>query len=381
MSSKHVIPTLAATVACALGVVPVASASSDPETASSANWAGYVVGGSSSSTQFKSVSGSWVAPTAKCSSGQSYSSFWVGLGGASGGSSSAADSGSWSDSSSGMGSDPSSSSTSDTSLEQAGTEADCDASGSASYSAWYELVPSAPVTVSMAVHPGDHITSKVTVDGGNVTIQLNDSTTGGSFEKTLQVSSADVSSAEWIAEAPSTCSQGVSDCTPLPLADFGTAQFSGASATTTDGHTGTVSDSDWQTAAVQLSPGASDQGFGAQFTSYGSSNSAGATPSSLSSDGSSFSVAYSADASSGSSSGSSGSAGSAGSAGYGDPTGGSGGYGDPTGGYGGDGGYGGYGGYGDPTGGYGGDGGYGAYGGYGDAGGWGSYGYVIVPGA
>jgi hypothetical protein len=280
-----------------------------------------------------------------------------------------------------MGSDPSSSSTSDTSLEQAGTEADCDASGSASYSAWYELVPSAPVTVSMAVHPGDHITSKVTVDGGNVTIQLNDSTTGGSFEKTLQVSSADVSSAEWIAEAPSTCSQGVSDCTPLPLADFGTAQFSGASATTTDGHTGTVSDSDWQTAAVQLSPGASDQGFGAQFTSYGSSNSAGATPSSLSSDGSSFSIAYSADASSGSSSGSSGSAGSAGSAGYGDPTGGSGGYGDPTGGYGGDGGYGGYGGYGDPTGGYGGDGGYGAYGGYGDAGGWGSYGYVIVPGA
>ncbi len=390
MSSKHVIPTLAATVACALGVVPVASASSDPETASSANWAGYVVGGSSSSTQFKSVSGSWVVPTVKCTSGQSYSSFWVGLGGANGGSSSASDSSSWSDPSSGMSS--SSSSASNTSLEQAGTEADCDASGSPSYSAWYELVPSAPVTVSMAVHPGDHITTKVTVDGGNVTMQLNNTTTGGSFEKTLQVSSADVSSAEWIAEAPSQCSQGVSDCTPLPLADFGTAQFSGASTTTTDGHTGTISDSDWQSAAVQLSPGASDQGFGAQFTSYGSSNSAGATPSSLSSDGSSFSVAYSADAGSGSSSASTGTAGSAGSGGYGDPTGGSGGYGDPTGGDGGYGGYGdptagyggdgGYGGYGDPTAGYSGDGGgYGAYGGYGDAGGWGGYSFVIVPGA
>jgi hypothetical protein len=377
MTSKHVVPTLAATVACALGVVPVASASSDVQTASSANWAGYVVGGSSSSTQFKSVSGSWEAPTAKCTSGQGYSSFWVGLGGSSGGSSSASDAGSWADPSSGMGSDSSSS----TSLEQAGTEADCNASGSPTYSAWYELVPSGPVTVDMAVHPGDHITSKVTVDGGNVTIQLNNSTTGGSFEKTLQVSSADVSSAEWIAEAPSTCSQGVSDCTPLPLTDFGTAQFSSASATTTDGHTGSISDSAWQTAAVQLSPSASEQGFGAQFTSYGS-DSAGATPSSLSSDGSSFSVAYSADASSGSSSGSTGSAGSAGSTGsagsggYGDPTGGSGGYGDPTGGYGGDGGYGGYGGYGDPTAGYG-----GGYGGYGDAGGWGGYGYIIVPGA
>ena len=300
MTSKHVFPTLAATVACALGVVPAASASADVQTASSANWAGYVVGGSSSAIKYKSVSGSWVAPTVKCSSGQSFSSFWVGLGGSDASASSTSDSGSWSDpsamSGSGSASGSGSDSSSATSLEQAGTEADCNASGSASYSAWYELVPSAPVKVGMAVHPGDHITSKVTVDGGNVTIQLNNSTTGGSFEKTLQVSGADVSSAEWIAEAPSTCSQGVSDCTPLSLADFGTAQFSGASATTTDGHTGTISDSDWQTAAVTLSPSASQQGFGdSQFTSL-DSGSAGATPSSLSSDGSSFSVAWSGDA-------------------------------------------------------------------------------------
>ena len=273
-------------------------------------------------------------------------------------------------------------SSSATSLEQAGTEADCNASGSASYSAWYELVPSAPVTVGMAVHPGDHITSKVTVDGGNVTIQLNNSTTGGSFEKTLQVSGADVSSAEWIAEAPSTCSQGVSDCTPLSLADFGTAQFSGASATTTDGHTGTISDSAWQTAAVTLSPSASQQGFGdSQFTSL-DSGSAGATPSSLSSDGSSFSVAWSGDAGSGSGSASDGSgsagagAGAGGSDGSGYPGGagdGSGGYGGYGGGYGAGGGYGSYGGDG-----YSGGGGY--SGGYGDDGGWGGYGYAYVPG-
>jgi hypothetical protein len=371
MTSKRAIPTLAATVACALGVVPAASASTDVQTASSANWAGYVVGGSSASTSYKSVSGSWVAPTAKCTSGQGFSSFWVGLGGSGSGSSS-------------------SSGTSEA-LEQTGTEADCNANGTPTYSAWYELVPSAPVKVDMAVHPGDHISSKVTVDGSNVTINLNNSTTGGSFSKTLQMSNPDVSSAEWIAEAPSTCQQGVSNCSPLTLADFGTVQFSGASATTTDGHTGTISDSDWQTAAVTLSPSASQDGFSGQFTSYGSS-SAGATPSSLSSDGSSFSVAYSADASSaGSSAGSAGSAGAAGSAGSGDGYGdGSGGYGSSTGGYGSSGygdGSGGYGssGYGDGSGGYGygdggGWGGYGSYGGYGDAGGYGGSSYSYVPG-
>jgi hypothetical protein len=175
------------------------------------------------------------------------------------------------------------------------------------------------------------------------------------------MSNPDVSSAEWIAEAPSTCNQGVSDCTPLSLADFGTVQFSGASATTTDGHTGTISDSDWSTAAVQLSPGASQSGFGeAQFASY--QGSAGATPSSLSSDGSSFSVAYSAGSASGASPDTSGSTGSGYPSGAGDGYG----YGD---------GYGGYGG------GYGGWGGYGSYGGYGSDGGWGGDGYAYVPGA
>lgn len=331
MKRTRVISTVAVTAACALGAVPAASASTDAQSAASANWAGYVVGGSSSSTRYKSVSGSWVAPTAKCSSGQGYSSFWVGLGG------------SGSDSS-GTGA-----------LEQAGTEADCNADGSVGYFAWYELVPSAPVKVDMAVHPGDHITSKVTVNGTDVTIHLANVTTGATFDRTLQMSNPDVSTAEWIAEAPSTCSQGVSDCTPLSLGDFGTVQFSGASATTTDGHAGTISDSAWQTDAVTLSPGASQSGFGdAQFTSQDSSGSAGATPSSLSSDGSSFSVAWSADAGSGATSGSSGATG------------------DPAAGYGG---------------GYGGDpGGYGGYPGYGysDGDGYGygyGYGYAYVPGA
>lgn len=267
MKLKRGVPILAATAACTLGVaVPAASAATDVQQASSENWAGYVVGGrGSSNQQFKSVSGNWVQPTAKCTSGQSYSAFWIGLGGS--GQSDA--------------------------LEQDGTEADCSATGAPSYFAWYEMVPKAPVRVNMAIHPGDHMSSRVTVSGTNVSFWLADQTTGATYSHTFQMSSPDTSSAEWIAEAPSACNGGVSNCTPLALADFGTAQFSNATATDTNGHSGTISDPNWSAAAVTLSPGASNMGF-ATYDPTAQTSSAGATPSSLSSDGSSFSVAWSA---------------------------------------------------------------------------------------
>src|SRR5271166_218699 len=47
----------------------------------SQNWAGYVAGSSDGSTQFSNVSGSWVQPASKCTSGQDYAAFWVGIGG------------------------------------------------------------------------------------------------------------------------------------------------------------------------------------------------------------------------------------------------------------------------------------------------------------
>jgi hypothetical protein len=293
------------------------AATVDQQSAVSQNWAGYVAGG----TQFSSVSGSWVQPTAKCGSGQTYSAFWVGIGGSSNQSSA---------------------------LEQTGTQADCAADGSTEYYAWYELVPAAPVTLDLAIKPGDHISAKVNVSGSNVTVSLSDQTTGQSTTKTLQMDNPDTSSAEWIAEAPSAC-DGSGSCQTLPLADFGTVQFTSATATA-NGHTGTISDPNWSAQPVQLGGG------GISEVSYGSGAGAdGASPSSLSSDGSSFSVASQA------SSGSTGTSGGAGDYGYGD-----GGYGD--GGYG-DGGYPGAGdGYG--YGGYPGDG----YGQYGNGGGSYSYG-------
>ncbi|MGZ4261265.1 MAG: G1 family glutamic endopeptidase [Solirubrobacteraceae bacterium] len=233
---------------------------------------GYVAGG----TQFSSVSGSWVEPEANCSSGQGYSSYWVGLGGA--GNESQA-------------------------LEQTGTEMDCSDTGSGSHHAWYELVPAAPVDLDLNISAGDHMTGKVTVSGSNVTISLSDETTGQSATKNLQMDNPDVSSAEWIAEAPSQCDG--SGCQPLPLADFGKVSFSNSTATA-NGHTGTISDSNWSSQAVQL-----DGGAGGGFVS--DSSSATAAPSSLSSDGSSFSVSY------GSGGGQTTTAGDPGSAAGGDP--------------------------------------------------------------
>jgi hypothetical protein len=357
---KRTFSVVAATAVCALVAAASASAATDVQQAQSGNWSGYVSGANGGSTKFKTVSGSWVVPTANCASAgePTYSAFWVGLGGAD-----------------------------DTeALEQDGTEANCSAAGAASYYAWYELVPKAPVRVDLTVSPGDHISSKVTVDGTSVSIWLSDETSGQTFSKTLSMSNPDTSSAEWIAEAPSQCDGSVSSCTPLPLTNFGTAQFTSSSATDADGHTGPISDPEWAATAVTLSPDAGSMGFeGASFTSTGGSG--GATPSALTDDGSAFSVAYSSD---GAGAQSGGSGFGAGSGGY---SGGAGGYGDGSGGYGnGSGGYG-YGGsgYGDGSGGYGYDGGgygdgSGGYGygdgsdGYGDGYGDGS-GYYVVPGA
>jgi hypothetical protein len=280
-----------------------AAADVSPVASSSDNWAGYVAG----NNNFSSVSGSWVQPAVQCTSGGTYSVFWVGIGGSSGQSGA---------------------------LEQAGTQADCTNDGQTDYHAWYELVPAAPVTLDLAVKPGDHITTKVSVSGSNVTINMSNQTTGATVSKTVQASQIDTSSAEWIAEAPSQCDQG-GNCQPLPLADFNTVNFTGATATA-GGHTGTISDSDWSAQPVQLSGGGGGYGYDPTAVDYGQSGSAGAQPTTLSSDGSSFSVSYGNSSSSASGTGT---VDPYGDGGYGYPDPGYGyGYGDPSYGYG----YGGY---------------------------------------
>jgi hypothetical protein len=270
MNAKRVFPILTVAAACAAGAVPVASAkAADVQQASSGNWSGYVVGSSAANRTFKTVTGSWVQPAAKCAADTSgtYSAFWVGLGGATGAEA----------------------------LEQDGTEVNCSTSGKATYYAWYELVPKAPVKVDVAVHPGDHMTATTSVNGQNVTETIVNHTTGATFSKTLTMSDPDVSSAEWIAEAPSQCEGSVDNCSALPLSDFGKVTFSDASATDSTGHTGTIGDSDWETARLTLASGAESAAGGAGPIGYGGESdtaSAGATASKLSDGGSAFSVSY-----------------------------------------------------------------------------------------
>ncbi len=324
MNTKHLISTLAVAGSVTFAVASSASAATtDPQTAASGNWSGYAVGApNGSNEQFTSVSGSWTEPSANCNAGQGVASFWVGLGGA--------------------GQDSQA-------LEQTGTEVDC-SSGMAKHIAWYELIPSAPVNFNLAISAGDHMSARVTVDGRNVTMYLKDDTTGQSASKTLQTNNIDTSSAEWIAEAPSQC-DGSGGCTPMPLADFGKVDFTSSSATA-GGHTGTISDSAWQSQPIELSPGAGGGASG--FVSDTSTSTAGAQPTGLSSDGSSFSVSWAGNATQVSTSGGSG-GGYGGGSGYGGGYGAGSGYGDGSG-YG----YGGGSGYGDGSGyGYGGGSGYG----------------------
>ena len=91
-----------------------------------------------------------------------------------------------------------------------------------SYSVWYEFYPAAPVYASWTPSPGDHVTVYVnyTASNGTFVATVVDSTLGKSYVSPYTaVSGAQRSSAEWIAEAPSSARS------ILPLADFGTVYF------------------------------------------------------------------------------------------------------------------------------------------------------------
>jgi hypothetical protein len=236
--------------------------------ANSSNWAGYAVtplGATTSTTPttpttptiptaFTSVSGNWVQPAVSCAKSKAtYAAFWVGLGGFS----------------------PTSQA-----LEQIGTEATCTTAGKAKYSMWYELVPAASVPIRFKVFPGNALAAFVKVSGTQVTLQIRNLTRKTNFTKTLTMAEPDVSAAEWIAEAPTGCN--ASGCVQLPLAKFSTLTFTKASATTSDGHTGTISDATWSPTVINLEDTSSR--FAAETS--------GALPSPVSTDGASFAIVW-----------------------------------------------------------------------------------------
>jgi hypothetical protein len=178
----------------------------------STNWAGYAVTGAT----FTDVKGSWVEPSVSCTTASattkqngksatngknkpsksqpSYAAFWIGLDG----------------------------DVSNT-VEQTGTDSDCNGS-TAVYYAWYEFYPAFPVNLPNPVRPRDAMSADVSVAGGNVNITISDSTQNWTYTTSQKDKNYALSSAEWIAEAPS-------GPQVLPLADFGAVTFTGASAT------------------------------------------------------------------------------------------------------------------------------------------------------
>ena len=239
-------------------------ASNDGSQSVSANWSGYTLqDANAAGLEFTSVTGTWTVPVTTCDSTSTASAaFWVGLGG---------------------------SSDTATGLEQTGTGADC-SNGTAKYYAWYEILPAASVTVPLKVKPGDQITTSVNVSGTTVLVQIKNRTRKTRFTKALTVAAPDLSSAEWIAEAPSACSN-TGRCTVLPLANFGTVNFTRA-AVIASAHPGTITDPTWANAAISLVPQSSSRFFAARD----SSSTAGATPGVLSADGRSFPVSWVANA-------------------------------------------------------------------------------------
>jgi hypothetical protein len=272
--TKHYVPRLVTSLIATV-VVATFAASAGTGTGStrrfaindgtqvSANWSGYTLqGASGAGLQFTSVTGTWRVPATKCEGGETASAaVWVGLGGTS-------DAG--------------------TGLEQTGTAVDC-SRGRPQYYAWYESLPAPSVDVPMAVKPGDLITTSVNVRGTRVLFQIKNRTRKTSFTRPLKVASPDVSSAEWIAEAPAECGSSSDRCRVLPLANFGSVTFTRAAAIA-NSHPGTISDSTWSNSAISLVPQSSGV-FGSR-----QSSTAGAMPGALSADGRTFGVSWVANA-------------------------------------------------------------------------------------
>ncbi len=203
----------------------------------SENWSGYAATGSDGA--FSSVSSSWTEPTATCSSSHhgrggssdTYAAFWVGLDGYS-----------------------------SDSVEQTGTLIECVGS-TAYYYGWYEMYPSALVTYSNTLKPGDAISASVTFSGTETyTLTLKDSTQGWTKTETINESGLDRSSAEVITEAPCcTDSGGI-----LPLADFGTVSYGASDAN------GASLESESPTEIIIVSSGGTQEDSTSSISSSGS---------------------------------------------------------------------------------------------------------------
>ncbi|MGH7686129.1 MAG: G1 family glutamic endopeptidase [Candidatus Dormibacteria bacterium] len=137
------------------------------------NWSGYAVT-SSSNGAYTAVTGSWTITPVARSNRQTFSSSWIGIDGFN-----------------------------NSNLIQTGTEADY-YNGAAHYYSWWEILPAAETVIpSLVVHPGDKMSADIhRLSSGQWSITLTDVSTKASYT-TTQNYGGQLTSAEWIQEAPS----------------------------------------------------------------------------------------------------------------------------------------------------------------------------------
>jgi hypothetical protein len=215
----------------------------------SSNWYGYNQGTLEKGNKlFNSVSGDWTVPTASqhTKGTAEASSTWIGIGGG------CVDSGC---------------TVGDQTLIQTGTEQDVDASGSPSYSAWWEIIPGPSLTISnFNVSPGDHMHSDISeavADSDLWTITLQDVTKGESFTQTVPYPSTHLT-AEWIQETPLTFGTGGAGLAALPnlsTNSFTSAKTNGANANLTPAEKIDLIDSNGNVIAAPSDPFSSLDGF------------------------------------------------------------------------------------------------------------------------
>ena len=166
--------------------------------APSSNWSGFVEATSPSTPSFTGVTATFDVPRLLASPAGSAMAEWVGIDGAL-----------------------------DSSLIQAGIDEQPVASDPGSYTItpWWEILPApeTPIT-SLTVGPGDLLTVEIEhVSGTTWSIALLDHTTGKSFQIDRTYSGPQTS-AEWIVEAPTVCTQSGA-CQVAPLAPYTTTTF------------------------------------------------------------------------------------------------------------------------------------------------------------
>jgi hypothetical protein len=163
----------------------------DPDV--SRNWSGDAATGA----RYTAISGTWTVPHVATSSASGVGATWVGIGGVN-----------------------------SRDLIQAGTQDTGSGDGQSHYQAWIEMLPAASQQVALSVAPGDSVTVTITersVGSGAWHIAITNNTSGRTYQSDVRYRSSE-SSVEWIEEAPS-ARNGI-----LPLDDFGTVSFTGATA-------------------------------------------------------------------------------------------------------------------------------------------------------